>query len=75
MTRHTADQVAVRLPLVALRSETISILTDHFQQLFMTCYGEEKKRRELAAARLRAALDGVDLFPLVDANHEDHRPE
>lgn len=75
MSAYARDQVLIRLPLDALRSETISILTTHFQDLFMTCYGEEKQRRTVAAARMGEALAAVDILPLVTENHEDYRPE
>jgi hypothetical protein len=67
--------IAVQIPLELLTSETITVLTDSFQTLFTTCYGEEKKRRTLAAIRLGEALSAVDILPLVAENHEDYQPE
>ncbi|TCJ35195.1 hypothetical protein [Parafrankia sp. BMG5.11] len=75
VSTYSHDQVVVRVPLDALRSETISVLTGYFQDLFMTCYGEEKKQRKVAAARLGEALANADILPLVAENHEDYRPE
>ncbi|ABD10288.1 hypothetical protein ThrDRAFT_01713 [Frankia casuarinae] len=73
-TRRLHDEVVVRVPLEALRSETISVLTDSYQTLFMSCYGEEKARRKAAAVRLGEALANVDILPLMAENHEDYRP-
>ncbi|MEX5635790.1 hypothetical protein [Parafrankia sp. FMc2] len=69
------DQTVVRVPLDALHSETISVLTGYFQDLFMTCYGEEKQRRQLTAARFSEALARTEILPLVAENHEDYQPE
>jgi len=72
--RTSRDEVLVRVPLDALRSETISVLTDSYQTLFMSCYREEKARREAAAVRLGEALANADILPLRAENHEDYRP-
>ncbi|MEU3198795.1 hypothetical protein [Streptomyces sp. NPDC006996] len=64
---------AVAVPLELLKSRTIRVLTDSFQEVFTAAYDEERARKEAAKRRLMAELLGVDEFA-APQSHEDYCP-
>ncbi|MGC9539215.1 hypothetical protein [Streptomyces sp. UG1] len=71
MNRTPATAVAV--PLELLKSRTIRVLTDSFQEAFTAAYDEERARKEAAKRRLLAELLRADEFANSTA-YEDYQP-
>ncbi|MDH2389075.1 hypothetical protein QCN29_09780 [Streptomyces sp. HNM0663] len=64
---------AVAVPLELLKSRTIRVLTESFQEAFTAAYDEERARKDTAKRRLLTELLGADEFANPQP-HEDYRP-